>query len=129
MNLKPLKNFFAMVLVVIAVVSSMTISTYAVSVDLFADEMTKCSDDISAKQCNMSGTNYSSSKHMVYFTAQCVSDKGNYTDDVYRYVHIGKSFSNVKTSSTVKSTNWRIKLNPTGLYKSCRANGKIEKVK
>ncbi|MGN0654306.1 MAG: hypothetical protein ACI4KD_05250 [Oscillospiraceae bacterium] len=123
------KKLISAVLVVITIFSCFIISAGAVSVDLYTDQTTVTSSAVSAKQCKMSGTNFSVSKHMVYFTAQCKSTSGSYTDDVYRYVHVDDSFSGVYTTSVSSSVNWRIKLNPTGIYKNCRATGTIVKYK
>ena len=123
------KKLISVALVVLSMFSCFILSADAVSVDLYTDQATVISNVVSAKQCKMSGTNYEVSKHMVYFTAQCQSTSGNYTDDVYRYVHIGDSFSGVSTTSVSSSVNWRIKLNPTGVYKNCRATGTIVKYK
>lgn len=122
-----MKKIIACIIALVIILSISILPVSAVSVDLLPNQYENYSNNVSAKQCRFKGTNNGTSSHMVYFHSQ-ISTSTGYKNNVTYYAHIGESFAWQKTESFSNNQTWRLRLNPTGLYKNCSGTGYIVKV-
>ncbi len=119
------KRVLATIALCVLLISIFSVMSSAANVDLLPSDHEAFSGTTTGYSAFFYGRNKETSHHWVYFESQSSSDGTTWFPDVKRYIGIGSDCPITTTTSWSNACLWRLRLNPTGVYKNCAAYGYI----